>query len=787
MPDHAEFAISKDMGVKGSNEWKKLNREMKILQAKKKAGGLLPKEKERLEYLLERFGGAVDVTRIRLSEDIQAEGPKTLTSDDHFATEISQELLDEAEDFKAEKAWDKDVKVEEAKFQATDSRQGKETFKQESLSPFAVDLTQDFKDEGFSEEPEEEDEAAEKRATFGKVNYAKEENFQEAGAVQGGDNPFAMSLDPALAGALGDFADSQGGGVPNRAAQDLVADYGDEFEEEEPTDFTARVDDSESEVQDLFERGDEQTSDDALSHGELTTHSAEEDEEADVDYDLMRSAMDYAEDAGLAEQEAEIWAVDEEGNELEAEDEDVEQEIPTRFGDAPEGFGVGTNDPGQSGSSGVLIPDPPAEPSGDMGVLIPDAPESSDGLGFDEEEEPTAVGEMPDEVDDIFGGAPEFTAEESISGISLEDQVPDMSGDDEVPDMSGDDDENYDVDLWVEPEEDPEFGGPAEGRDGYQPAALPDDDDGWAPEPSPMASGGDPGSAAPGDEMDSFWGLSDDQTEEPSAPTAATAEPTIMQDPFPDQSLPTGTVQGPGQAQTNDSKPLPALNLDAARVQSAPPKPDKAAERRAAIRQAASRPEPKLTGSDTGKADALLSSLFGEPAAKQSSSDDEDLEPIIIGPAKGKPNAESTGRRTVVGRGVSRQAATQANDLSGPRRATVHFKDGVNRRGMVHTIDTDSGVVDLHPNPGSDAPVERLNSLALKAIFLMLPRGVAYPEKQGYYCKAMMIDNRAIEGYTSDYDPARKAFTLFPTEDRGNIERIIVFNEAIKNLWFPEE
>ena len=49
-----------------------------------------------------------------------------------------------------------------------------------------------------------------------------------------------------------------------------------------------------------------------------------------------------------------------------------------------------------------------------------------------------------------------------------------------------------------------------------------------------------------------------------------------------------------------------------------------------------------------------------------------------------------------------------------------------------------------------------------------------------------LIDGRKLEGFTPDYDPRRKAFTLFPKDDRGNVERVIVFNDAIRNIWFDE-
>ncbi len=849
------------MGVQGSKEWKKLNREYKILKAKSKAGALMPKERERLAWLAERFGDAAEVERIQIEERDDG-GPKRLTSDDHWATEVGEDLLDSAEQYEPQKAWEKDVAREEAKFAARDSRAGRETFRQQGLSQFAVDLTEDLRGEGFQDEPVEEDEGVEKQQQWGQVSYAKEENYQTA-APAGGANPFAVDLDPGLAGALGEFAENESA-VPDTAAKSFEAEMDDE-PAGEPVDFTARVDEGSDDLHQLYEQGEAVPQDEeAQSFGEMTTHSAESEEEEGLDYDLMRAAMDYAEDQGLVDEAAEVWAVDEQGEEIEAEpgepgepdEASFSAEIPTAFERPPpdidpdramaeeedadepatavdDAIGVLVPDPPEqqsaedgAGGQEVLVPEPPepageTAPAGDesegavvpdppaaaaearslddaLDVLIPDEPEDipDDGTG-----DVTAVGRAPDDPADLYAepentatgepatevglyAEPENTATgepaeeagfaaaqpEEADVSDLSDAVPDLS--DDVPDLSGDADAgDYEVDLWVEPEEEPAAAGK-----GYEPPPVPDDDDGWAPEPAPMMGGGEQAAefdlsdsgeqtgeapAAAGDDLDAFWGLAEEPSAE-SAPQPAPDATALESEPVPDE--PAAASPPPAQ---QPSRPLPALDLEAAQAPAQKPEPKPA-------------PAPKPDGGGD-RADALLSNLFGETAAAEAPA-----EPIIIGPAKRRGESPAQ-RKADVGRGVARKRATKTNDLTGARRATIHFRDGVNRRGVIHDIAVDAPSHTLHPPQGSSAPAEEINALAIKAIFLLLPRGTARPEKHGYYCKLVLIDNRQLEGYTPDYDPRQKAFTLFPAEERGNIERVIVFAEAIKNLWFPEE
>ncbi len=751
------------MGVKGSSEWKKLNREMKILQAKAKASVLTPKEKKRLAYLEERFGEATNATRIRLRENIDDNGPKTLTSDDHWATEVSEELLQDAEEFTPQKAWEKDVEVKEAKFAAHDSRKGKQTFKQKGLSQFAVDLSEDFQEEGFEEAPEEEEEGAEKQAQWGRVNYAKEENFEGAGKTAQGSNPFAVDLDASLAGALGNFADSQQSVVPDNAAKGFeISQEEDLLEDDEAVDFTARVDQEEV-VQDLFKEGENTSVSDeeALSFGEMTTHRAEEDEGEEIDYGLVKEAMDYAEKKGLDEDAAEIWAVDEQGQEIEytSEESIIEPGVPTAFGRPP--------------------PDeapPPATPD-DLAVLVVDSAEDDSGM----DENPTSIVDPPEGIDGVLEDKGESTSIES-SPSPVTEVEPEQ---DAIPDLSEGSQPAYEVDLWVAPEDDdlpPPSDDTSGQHKGYEPPPPPDDDAGWMPEPSPMATSGDPLELDLSDEsieehsppsannipsavedMDSFWGLAEETQMAPKG--SADLEELSISDK---------ELEPPDEVDSEpESAPLPALDLAGA---SAAPRHQV---------KAAAPPKGEKFGLDRGE--ALLNNLFGEAPQDEDKHQaaEEPPEPIIVGPAPKKK--ASVARKPHVGRGVSRVKPTKHNDLKGPRRVTVHFKDGVNKRGVISKLDTDASTIVLQSPKGSNKSKEKLNALALKAIFVLLPKSVDYPEKSGYYCKIVLMDNRKLEGYTPDYDPNRQAFTLFPMENRGNIERIIVFADAIKNLWFPEE
>ncbi|MBW2702467.1 MAG: hypothetical protein JRF33_16730 [Deltaproteobacteria bacterium] len=863
------------MPPKGSAEWKKLNREMKILRAKQASSArLMPKDAQRLAWLEERMGDAAGVKRIRIKEE-KTTGPTTTTSDDSWATEMDKNLVKETEDYELKKAWEKDAqKRAHREFEAKDSRRGRSTFKQKELSNFAVNLTDDLKDEGFQETQEEEEAVYDHMKDFGrKVSYAKDESERLVKKKRRRDgaasNPFAIDLSDGMSDALDNFKDFST--VPDTAAKSQSADYGDDDLDELP-DPRGRSGQVSSEIEKLYEAELENEGESGRSLGELTTHEVDEStREMDINEQMVEEAVDYAEKEGLVEDDDGRWAVDERGRDI--QDRDKKEREDDRFeysaSDAPSSLSVneveeedlqdGFDMASLSGESTqevsdmppeVMIPDPPPAPSGDLGVLIldpppdastqaemdvpdfADAPSLDDVLpygddlpdmsdGFDEDlpdveielSKPSPSAAPPPEYEhkEEFIEAPDLSGEDGLySAPDLSENsdvdvrqtgplrlgfVPDGTRMDEItdeptnaPDLSdmlaavdegGDADADAALsDLLKKPDgktaatsfpEDPEIGDDLEFKlDGGLDDGLDDDDlsinlEVEEPEPKPKPKlrpkpKPDPepepepsqDSAQQSDELDSFWGLVDEM------------EAAVEED-APAEAPPPSTSQG--------AAPLPALGIS-----QAAPKPAKASPSFDDLQPAK---EDKGSMSLVGDIESggMLDDLFGGGGADETADK----------PAKVKPKKATTGVSASSGQGISRPSGpVMINELTGERKATVHFKDGVNRRGVIQAIDTDADLIHLADARG-DGPGEDLVALSLKAIFLMLPRGVLPPEKSGYSVHVRMMDGRDLDGYTPDYDPNRKAFTLFPNDERGNIERVIVFNDAIKNIWFDEE
>jgi hypothetical protein len=268
-----------------------------------------------------------------------------------------------------------------------------------------------------------------------------------------------------------------------------------------------------------------------------------------------------------------------------------------------------------------------------------------------------------------------------------------------------------------------------------------------------------------GADIDQFWGTSTSEStkEGPALQPADEAEPLSLteSDDLFDLDLPAD----PQKPAAEQEAPLPALAVPKA----PPPKPAQAAP--------------------TSEKD-FINALFSDSEAEKPQEEDG----LVPAPAPYQPATPGPGTGTVPGLtprgpttrpGLGKPGGSQ-NDLRGPRKATVHYKDGVTRRGVIGQVDTDADTIRLDPPSGSSAPSEKLVALSLKTIFLMLPRGTAHPQPEGPAVRMVLIDGRSLEGNTPDYDPQRKAFTLFPKASRGNIERIIVFNDAVKNIWFEE-
>jgi len=783
-----------------SDAWKKLNRELKILLAKQAASGKLhPKDQKRLEWLQERVGNAEEIKRLQIDESVEG-GPTTTTSDDHYATELSEDLLEKAEKQKLDKFYEKEAKEKKSAIEVKDYRENEETFTQDGLSNFAIEATEDMKDGEISlaEVPEEETQAAQKIDLHRPV-YAQDEHdrlTKQEDDEKKSSNPFALDISDGLASGLDEFKTYDEDLVPDTAAKSFETDM--EIGEDEDTNYDqTQIDDSED-VQALYKKSydlPKNDDPDAASFGERTTHAAGDEEPGGLDSDLLMQAVDEAEKKGLVEEE-QTWAVDEDGNEVEPakqfEDDTASFNSPAaqpspkkraRFGDeaptTPGVVGVVTDTPddatteydyslleqatlaqakldGAAPGSGqaARIPDPPAPKQAE--VLIPDPAAVSSEPEISIPDPPAPTGEteilIPDppavtsETEVLIPDPPEVI---EVPDTQISDEPMYTASESDVPDLS----DEGELELAIEIEAEPNIPPP--------------------PPPAPVKPALDIKDRED-HAADEFWGLSDD------APAETVAEePTSAQTPSskPHLPAPPPPPPPPPKARKKASRPLPSLSFDPDKAPKATPPPrPKTAQQRVRVLV----PDDNKSSEDGGG--GFLQDLFDDQSESGGG-----LEPLP-GQAARQPAASSAVSVVSAVPTPGRQSPKggKVNDLSGPRRATVHFKDGVNRRGTIGAIDLDADLLRLEATPGSSAPAEDLVALSLKAIFLLLPRGTAYPEKEGHETKVTMIDGRSLEGLCPDYDPQKKAFTLFPKIDRGNIERIIVFNAAVKNIWFAE-
>lgn len=658
------------------DEWKKHIRELKVLRAKKKAGGWLPpKEAKRLEWLEERFGDAPEIERIKIDEPVDA-GPKTTTADHGYATEVSEKLLEKAEKQKLTKAWEQEEKKERRGFEARDRREGQATFKQKGLSGFAVEATEDLKEGevGLAEVPREEE--AEKKIEYGQVVYAQDESERLTKKSEG-DNPFALDISDGLSLGLEKHKGYEQDTVPDTAAKSFEVELDDE--ELQALDnldrAPAKANDLSDDLQGVLKKSYDLPKEDDLSEGEKSTHEVV-DAGGDLStLDLMRQAVDYAEEQVTTEEEAQVFEIDEEGNPLPYDEqvEDLSADLDN----------TGT---GETIEAELPMPPPPPPPVENKKPRFSDTAPTRPGV---------APSETATELGEVLQVPEPITEEDEVLEIGPDDIV-------EVP---------------IEVEMEVEHGSPAE-----------------------LAATMDAPSGQEDIDIDQFWGISE---EAPAAPPPP--EPPTM----PQQEKPAAPKYRP-------KKPLPTLSV-------APAPPPLPREEEPTERPA--RPAPKPIDRES------IDALFDDADLETNSGDD--IAPIA-------PQKHALAEVAPFGAG----AAQPTNLPPGPRKATVHFKDGVTRRGVVSQVDTDADLVHLDPPSGSSAPAEDLVALALKTIFLMLPRGGSKPRVSGSPVRLVLIDGRSLEGVTSDYDPHRKAFTLFPKGARGNIERIIVYNDALKNIWF---
>ncbi len=730
-----------------TDDWKKLNRELKILLAKQAAGGFLhPKDKARLAWLQDRLGDADEVKRISVEETVDR-GPKTTTSDDHYATELSEELLRKAKRQKLDRVYEKEnVGRQKQAFEARDYRKGRGTFKQEGLSTFAIEASDDMKagELGLAKAPGEEDQAA-RKIDLHRAVYAQDESERLIKKAKGKkSNPFALDISDGLAGGLDKYASYEDSTVPDQASKSFAVDDGDTALLDVDSDRPVAYEEVDEEVEVLLRKSYDLPKQGEASRGAKTTFEVA-DKDDKVDVDLVQQAVENAEAAGLVDDEHN-WAVDDDGNEVAYERDQGEVDIDlaagqtmpqaapqgrrARFSDeAPTSPGVSdaydneTKDydlfaaaiqaeehgrpPGQAPEK-VLIPDPPDMSDDSPDILIPEPPDLSDdssGVLIPDPPQPS-----PAEFEVPIPDPPQAIAESEPDPPELFE----LASSDEVPDLS--DDEDLELAFDVDTAE------PADGQNSNM-------------------------------EADQFWGLSDS---EQSAPKEAPRPK-----PPPPQEKPAGTRpprKSPAATGKRPTHPLPAFSFSADKVVPAAPPPKPRHEKiRASV---------TLSSDQAVNSGSFLNDLFDDASPAG---------PAPVPFADAARPARSSG------------AAGKTNDLAGPRKATVHFKDGVTRRGVIGHVDTDADTIRLEPAPGSDAGAEDLVALSLKAIFLLLPRGTAHPKKDGIRTKLSLIDGRKLEGFTPDYNPRHKAFTLFPKADSGNTERVIVFNDAIKNIWFEDQ
>ena len=116
------------------------------------------------------------------------------------------------------------------------------------------------------------------------------------------------------------------------------------------------------------------------------------------------------------------------------------------------------------------------------------------------------------------------------------------------------------------------------------------------------------------------------------------------------------------------------------------------------------------------------------------------------------------------------------------RSATIHYLDGVTRRGMIANFDPQADCIRLIPQGGSEEIVEEVDTEQLKTIFLMTQQEGGATTRDGCDARVSLIDGRTLEGLIPDYDPEQRAFMLYPKVERGNIDCIVVYRRAVMKI-----
>ena len=682
------------MATVGSKEWEKYNRELKILRAKQKAGGLLRAELERLTWLEERFGEAAEHSRIQVEDPTQA-GPTTKTTEDHYATDVSQDLLEEAHKYMPQKKWERDAPKQKAKFEASDPRRGQATFRQEGLSSFAIELTEDMRDLTQPETQADSD--------WGDPDFLQQEETKPVN----GQNPFAVALDEDLQASLSNL-DEEESAVPEAGAKTFEANL-DDLGDQTNIEQTLSAQPLPAQAHDLLSRAaqDQHLEQDQQSIGQATTHQVDETDNT-LDFGLIRQALEYAEEHDLIDDDQSAFSVDEQGREVEDYDLPQSKGLPlARLKLKP----TSTSEEPLDELQDDLADELEILDSGEFESIESAETKPIEPAQIKPELEPLPIEEL-EQIPELIT---DYRSDHETHPTNQQEQDLLPALDDDIP---GDSHE-FEVPLWIEPasaggsNEAPSLG---EDREPTQPSSAPSDSE----------------------QLADLW-----ESEDPKRD-------------FFDHRY-----------QNQAENMLPSLGL-------APADKDAGQEPISSAQPNQATP----TQGSPRRSNTLMASLFDDPVDNSPALDDLFGEQQTQGPPE--PSIRKSESTDI----IRKRKPHKESPFKGPRRVTVHFKDGFNRRGTMRELEPAAAQFHLEPKPNTNEQPERFDALALKAIFVMLPRGNSYPTKTGTQCKITMIDGRSLEGFTDDYDPSQYAFTLLPKTDRGNIERVLVFLDAIKNIYF---
>jgi len=118
--------------------------------------------------------------------------------------------------------------------------------------------------------------------------------------------------------------------------------------------------------------------------------------------------------------------------------------------------------------------------------------------------------------------------------------------------------------------------------------------------------------------------------------------------------------------------------------------------------------------------------------------------------------------------------------IAGQRRAVVHTKGGVVKRGTIEDADLAGAAFVLH---GADGAREEIETGGLKAVFLMREAGVATPAPppDARRVQVTFIDGRPLQGWAVATDHP-VGFFVVPSDSRGQADQVFVYRDAIRSL-----